>query len=198
MNIRIRSILPAILLLVALPAAADERSDAAAWCSDYTRATGVACDPQRCPCGRSTTEMQRWDRRGIRISICACVSKSGLREAARPGPPGCTVDTDCNDGVWCNGVEQCQAGQCRPGTSPCDGQRCFERERQCDATCEDQDRDGFAARHCGGDDCDDRDPNRYPGNIEICDSRGIDEDCDPRTVGTVDIDGDGFISESCR
>ena len=52
--------------------------------------------------------------------------------------------------------------------------------------------------HCGGNDCDDRDPNRFPGNPEVCDPRGIDEDCDPKTVGEVDKDGDGFISSLCR
>ncbi|NIS35481.1 MAG: hypothetical protein GWO04_38545, partial [Actinobacteria bacterium] len=34
---------------------------------------------------------------------------------------GCTVDADCDDGVFCNGAETCTAGACAPGTAPsCD------------------------------------------------------------------------------
>lgn len=38
---------------------ADGRDDAVMWCSQYTYETGVKCDPQRCPCGRTTTELER-------------------------------------------------------------------------------------------------------------------------------------------
>jgi len=56
----------------------------------------------------------------------------------------------------------------------------------------DADGDGFASISHGGTDCDDRDPNRYPGNAELGDP-SHDEDCDPSTVG-VDRDGDGFVN----
>lgn len=188
----------ALAVLVApLPSIADTRSDAASWCSRYTYETGVGCDSQRCPCGRTTTEVERWDRRG-RFDWCACASKSDLR-ALENAPPDCTTATDCDDGIWCNGAEQCTAGQCQPGRPACGALDCIEETDQCvDTSCEDVDGDGFDAIHCGGDDCDDRDPNRFPGNIEICDARGIDEDCNSRTVGDKDEDGDGFISPECR
>ena len=58
----------------------------------------------------------------------------------------------------------------------------------------DADGDGAMDAACGGDDCDDNDPNRYPGNTEVGDLEGHDEDCDPRTFGERDADGDGYFN----
>lgn len=83
-----------------------------------------------------------------------------------------------------------------------------------DTRCEDNpdaDGDGHAAVKCGGDDCDDGDRNRYPGNPEQCDAGGHDEDCNPDTLAydvlgsfrpagvsqDGDEDGDGLISKQC-
>ncbi|AUD79338.1 hypothetical protein CW740_08795 [Kangiella profundi] len=204
MNKIVTLILASITLFLASilgssPVYADAVSDAIKFCNEYERRTGVRCEQQRCPCGRTTKEVERWDRGGLRLSVCACVSKADLKAAANAEPEiQCRRDSDCDDGVFCNGKEMCRSGQCRPGTSPCDGVRCYEREKMCEKTCEDKDGDGFEAIHCGGNDCDDNNPNRYPGNKEICDSKGIDEDCDATTVGDLDVDGDGFISSSCR
>lgn len=55
----------------------------------------------------------------------------------------------------------------------------------------DADGDGVIDGRCGGADCDDRNPDRYPGNTEV--GNLVDEDCDPDTLG-YDGDGDGFIS----
>ncbi len=83
-----------------------------------------------------------------------------------------------------------------------------------DSRCEgggDRDGDGHVALECGGDDCDDDDASRYPGNTEVCDASGHDEDCDPATLAgggsggrrpagvpaDGDEDGDGFISAQC-
>jgi hypothetical protein len=60
----------------------------------------------------------------------------------------------------------------------------------------DQDGDGHMAVARGGDDCDDRDPTRYPGNPEVADLDGHDEDCDPDTVGDRDADADRYFDMS--
>jgi len=57
------------------------------------------------------------------------------------------------------------------------------------STCIDADGDSYADVACGGDDCDDTDPDLNPGEDEVCDS-GVDNDCDPNTDETVDGDGD--------
>ena len=84
---------------------------------------------------------------------------------------------------------------CVGGDLPCaTDASCDEETDRCDGAC-DADGDGFESVACGGDDCDDSDRNRYPGNVELCDS-GHDEDCDPETVGP-DRDGDGDASILC-
>ncbi|MCZ7685199.1 MAG: putative metal-binding motif-containing protein [Sandaracinaceae bacterium] len=62
----------------------------------------------------------------------------------------------------------------------------------------DADGDGHDSVACGGNDCDDADANRFPGNIEVCNT--VDEDCDATTLGgprDADADGDGFVDERC-
>lgn len=121
----------------------------------------------------------------------------------------CSSDTQCNDGVYCNGAERCAPRDpraarngCVAGAPPCRaGEDCLEAEDRCRlGPCEmpDADGDGFAAIACGGNDCDDQDAERSPGLTEICDARGNDEDCDPLTVGDRDADGDGYIDAMCR
>ncbi len=53
----------------------------------------------------------------------------------------------------------------------------------------DADSDGATA----SEDCDDRDPGRFPGNVEVC-ADGIDQDCD-QTDPPCDADGDGAYAE---
>ncbi len=60
--------------------------------------------------------------------------------------------------------------------------------------CPDEDDDGYTT--CNGD-CDDSDPNNYPGNIEVCDDQ--DNDCDGQIDEGFDQDGDGIAdcSDNC-
>ncbi len=37
-----------------------------------------------------------------------------------PEPEACNVDSDCDDGLFCNGVEACANDTCLDGTAPCD------------------------------------------------------------------------------
>ena len=118
------------------------------------------------------------------------------------GAAVCASADDCDDGLFCNGDEVCDPGSafasaqgCRAGTPPC-ADSCDEVADACVEVCQDADGDGHPDVACGGDDCDDTDPDRYPGNAEICDDDGHDEDCDPTTLGG-DPDGDGYVGISC-
>ncbi len=120
----------------------------------------------------------------------------------------CATDEQCTDGVFCNGVESCDPSNalsnalgCLAGVPPCmPGQRCDEEPDTCETLCDvttDADGDGDTAVGCGGTDCDDSDPGRFLGNAEVCDDAGVDEDCDPDTYGSRDIDGDGHEDAAC-
>ena len=86
---------------------------------------------------------------------------SGVNPGATEGPYG---DPTCSDGLDndCNGLIDAEEQEC---------------------TCWDGDEDGFYDDSCGGDDCDDTNPEAHPDASEICDN-GIDDDCD----GLIDSD----------
>ena len=151
------------------------------------------------------------DRRGIAMLfgvlglVVACGDDDGGGEDGGAGGDGaaiCTRASDCNDGMFCNGAESCDpaasgadARGCVSGAAPCEG-ACDDDADRCLEGCVDADGDGFEDAACGGEDCDDDDPDRYPGNTEVCDAMGHDEDCDPDTLGP-DRDGDGYVSDEC-
>ncbi len=125
----------------------------------------------------------------------------------------CTETADCDDGLFCTGAEVCNPSDPAADADGCvrPGQRCVRRGEVCSeelmrcVICSpsmpgegwDVDGDGATSIVCGGNDCDDSDPNRFPGNTEVCDPEGVDEDCDPTTFGTTDRDGDGEVSRAC-
>lgn len=118
---------------------------------------------------------------------------------------GCASDQECSDGAFCNGAEICgllsRGGRrCTVGPVPCPaGEECVEASETCDRCggIGDQDGDGWDSVDCGGTDCDDQDPSRHPGAVEVCDAAGHDEDCDPLTFGDRDRDDDGYIDALC-
>ena len=134
------------------------------------------------------------------------VDSGALEDAGRDtAVERCRAASDCDDGAWCTGEEVCNpddptAGPdgCLAGTPPCEGStRCVEEEVRCETICPDLDGDGRRDLSCGGDDCDDSDANRFPGNPEVCDPDDHDEDCDSTTFGVRDSDGDGAPDASC-
>lgn len=109
-----------------------------------------------------------------------------IPDATRPDVPvTCRTDAECDDGRFCNGPESCVGGRCFDGMPPiCDtGDRCAMAVCDPDLdTCvvfpgeSDRDGDGFPSIECGGTDCDDFDPEVFPGHVELCfDMR--DNDC---------------------
>lgn len=157
------------------------------------------CDPTRgaCMAARCATSAD-------------CGSNTVCDSASRCQPLPCRTDAECNDGLFCNGVERCVAASadspsgCRRGVPPCAGtEACSELLRACGtcATNPDADGDGHWSIACGGDDCDDTDPNRYPGNVETCGKTAgdetHDEDCNASTFGDKDRDADGHVDAAC-
>jgi hypothetical protein len=59
--------------------------------------------------------------------------------AVETGGPECTIDADCDDGLFCNGAETCSVGVCQTGTAPscsdsvsCTVDSCNEGTDSCD------------------------------------------------------------------
>ena len=148
-------------------------------------------------------------------AMCACSPPVTAGDASRPDATRdaaqtvCITDRDCDDFVFCNGMERCMPGAsganafgCVPPaiTTPCLAtQSCSESLQRCRSDCgraPDADGDGHRAAECGGDDCDDSDVNRFPGNTEVCDS-SHDEDCVIVSVGARDMDHDGADDRAC-
>lgn len=134
-------------------------------------------------------------------------------------PQGCTLDSECDDGKACNGLEKCTNKTCSPG-APVD---CANPDSvHCDAMCvedgggktscvvkgKDADGDGHLDKGCAtssatADDCDDSNKKVYTGATESCD--GVDNDCngkDELDEGTVlptsvsDLVKGSFIAEN--
>ncbi|MEW6108379.1 MAG: MopE-related protein, partial [Nitrospirota bacterium] len=126
---------------------------------------------------------------------CNGILLSTEHDADGDGYRLCDPIPDCNDNdasIKPGAQEVCGDGK----DNNCNGQI---DEAPC--ICPDADGDGFIASYCGGTDCNDSNPNAYPGAVENC-TDGIDNDCDglidrfdPNAVNCpvcTDNDGDGY------
>jgi len=169
---------------VAIPCAS------AAECDD-----GVFCNgTETCPAGFCVQGPEPTCDDGVSCTTDRC---DAGRDACAAEPR----DAACDDRVFCNGTESCDAVRgCVGGTAPdcvdalaCSADACDLGQDECAHTPPDADGDGHGDQACGrlGDDCDDGAASIHPGAAEVCD--GLDQDCD----GTVD---DGVLSEcgDCR
>lgn len=164
--------------------------------------------------------------RGVVVALwmTACDAPA-LPDAATGDDAGgvCGSDARCDDGLFCTGVERCDPAHPSADARGCvvvpacaateacdeDARACVPRDGGADGGECDADGDGHASIACGGDDCDDADAQRFPGNVERCEGTlagGLaaadhDEDCDPCTVAGAlpdgDRDDDRFVSAGC-
>lgn len=121
----------------------------------------------------------------------------------------CRENSDCSDGLTCNGRELCVNGSCQPGapTHHCTPTHPCVEPGICECSNPDADGDGSKAQECipsdQEGDCDDSKMRIHVGAAEVCDPDGVDEDCDPSTFSDPndphdgDADGDGYISLKC-
>lgn len=132
----------------------------------------------------------------LSVSALACGDDDAGMTMGDGGTDGAmSCEGGCDDGLFCNGEERCEAGACVGGTAPCGDSMCNEDADAC-GMC-DADGDGADAASCGGGDCDDTNPAVFPGAMELCDPEGVDEDCDPATFGFRDRDMDGVADALC-
>lgn len=143
------------------------------------------------------------------VMVAACEAAPATVDNDASVDLTCVLDRECQDGVFCNGEERCMPGATDAdergcvaslGTTCPLGYGCDEEQRFCRIECgtaPDADGDGHIAVACAGDDCDDEDPNRFPGNTEVCDADGHDEDCNLETFGFTDQDQDGSALSTC-
>ncbi len=116
---------------------------------------------------------------------------SGATDGGGDAAVACETAADCDNGLACDGIEQCVSHVCAAGSPvDCSGDNpdslhctatCIEPGGACDVQANDLDGDKHFDPDCPvtaspQDDCDDSEATVYPGADEICD--GLDNDCD--------------------
>jgi Putative metal-binding motif len=125
-------------------------------------------------------------------TVTGCLASSEMRDPAyEPFTFGSLTDMDC-DG-W-EAFEDCDDYNAAVNPGIEEGYDCDGVDNDCDGIIDpggDDDFDGDDVSACAGD-CNDYDPNVYPGAPEICDAQ--DNDCDGKcdNADNIDLDWDGY------
>lgn len=111
----------------------------------------------------------------------------------------CATDVDCDDGLFCSGLETCVGEICQSGEGPCPGLVCVEKTQSCrvcvnDAECID-------GNDCNGTEaCDLENGQCVAGVITDCNGNAVDDACDLDACGfspaCQDCNGNG-IPDRC-
>lgn len=72
------------------------------------------------------------------VWVLGCLVIAACEEPA-PSTTGasvmCGADAECDNGLYCDGVERCIDGRCAAGTAPCEPRLWHEGEDRCATTC---------------------------------------------------------------
>ncbi|MBN2493892.1 MAG: lamin tail domain-containing protein [Deltaproteobacteria bacterium] len=157
---------------------------------------GVACDAEASMVlANARDELRLLDPDDVLIDEVAYDTAAGfpdLSGAAMVLTHGADATANDEGASWCSSLSV--ISHCGDLGSP------GLPNRDCGSACWDRDQDGHEARPCGGDDCDDMDPDTHPGAEERC-GDGVDNDCDGLTDMVDDLccddaDEDGY-GEGC-
>jgi len=108
------------------------------WCDGIDTCVDNECVPGEIPCGEDWCDEEADE-------CMQCVQDSDCFRAEDPSEGGrcinnvcfdCFYESDCDNGLFCDGVETCEAGICELGEIPCSGAFCDEGANEC-LTCTD-------------------------------------------------------------
>ncbi len=153
-------------------------------CSDQYSCTDDSCNENANRCDNIAND-------------ASCPSGESCAPLYFPDNTGCGAIVDCtgqpdgtlcDDGVYCNGVDECQSQacvnigpvvDCDDGES-CTDDMCNESAERCDSIPIDDDGDSYDICSGSNQDCDDSRASVNPGESENC-NNGRDDDCDGQT-----------------